>query len=240
MFDKEVFVGGLSTAVFSLGLLIVLFILRRLQQPRETKNPLLNTFLTKLRKAPIAHRGGTPENTLVAIRNSKANGASGIEVDLAFTKDGHPVILHDDTVDRTSNGKGNISDKTLEEARKLDFGIVFGCVYSAGLTFIHACGTTNPLTLPNVVNVPERYSTKRADPAIPRALLKGVFFLLLFLIQCRHEYEGERIPTLQEAVELCKELDLLMFLELKSDRKEVRAVVALLPALTSNHHVHRH
>lgn len=38
----------------------------------------------------------------------------------------------------------------------------------------------------------------------------------------RYEYEGERIPTLEEAVMLCKELDLLMFLELKSDRKEVR------------------
>lgn len=131
MFDEEIFVGGLTTALFSLVLLVVFYVTHRLRQPRKTTNPLLDTFLTKLRKAPIAHRGGTPENTLIAIRNSKASGASGIEVDLAFTKDGHPVILHDDTVERTSNGKGDISNMTLEEAKKLDFGITFGCVYSA-------------------------------------------------------------------------------------------------------------
>ena len=52
------------------------------------------------------HRGGIPENTLDAIRESEQNGAVAIEVDLAFTKDGHPVLLHDSTVDRTSNGSG--------------------------------------------------------------------------------------------------------------------------------------
>lgn len=132
----DIFTGGLITSLLVLGLLVVFYTLRYLRQPRFiATNPLSDAFLTKLRKGPIAHRGGTPENTLTAIRNSKARGASGIEVDLAFTKDGHPVILHDDTVDRTSNGKGNISDMTLEEARRLDFGIVFGCVYPCPFGF---------------------------------------------------------------------------------------------------------
>ena len=151
MFDEEIFTGGLTTALFGLGLLVIFYTLHYLRQPRLATNPLLDTFLTKLRKGPIAHRGGTPENTLTAIRNSKASGASGIEVDLAFTKDGYPVILHDDTVDRTSNGKGNISDMTLEEARKLDFGIVFGCVHPSpfsdlglGVTRVHTLTNFNP------------------------------------------------------------------------------------------------
>ena len=80
-------------------------------------------FVDKVKVAPIAHRGGTPENTLSAIRKSKSKGASGIEVDLVFTKDGHPVLLHDGTVERTSNGFGDVHDMTLDEAKKLDFGI---------------------------------------------------------------------------------------------------------------------
>ena len=78
---------------------------------------------------PIAHRGGKPENTLAALRMLKGEGACTIvEVDLAFTKDGHSVLLHDSTVDRTSNGKGAVSELTLEEVRKLDFGIKQGWV----------------------------------------------------------------------------------------------------------------
>ena len=77
---------------------------------------------------PIAHRGGKPENTLAAFRRSKDEGACAIEVDLEFTKDGHPVLLHDSTVDRTSNGKGAVSELTFEEVKKLDFGIKQGWV----------------------------------------------------------------------------------------------------------------
>lgn len=80
-------------------------------------------FIDKLKAAPIAHRGGTPENTLSAIRSSKSKGASGIEVDLVFTRDGHPVLLHDGTVDRTSDGYGDIHGMTLEEVKELDFGL---------------------------------------------------------------------------------------------------------------------
>ena len=88
----------------------------------------MKTFLQKTHTGvcPIAHRGGKPENTLGAIRKSKEEGASAVEVDLQFTKDGYPILLHDPTVDRTSNGKGAISELTFEEVRKLDFGIKHG------------------------------------------------------------------------------------------------------------------
>ena len=70
----------------------------------------------------MAHRAGKPENSLAGIKRAKLEGASAVEVDLAFTKDGIPVLLHDKTVDRTSNGSGKISQLTFEEVRKLDFG----------------------------------------------------------------------------------------------------------------------
>ncbi|XP_073218408.1 glycerophosphodiester phosphodiesterase 1 isoform X2 [Lepidochelys kempii] len=73
--------------------------------------------------ARIAHRGGghdAPENTLAAIRQAAKNGATGVELDLEFTADGIPILMHDDTVERTTDGSGNLRDFTFEEIRKLN------------------------------------------------------------------------------------------------------------------------
>lgn len=72
----------------------------------------------------VNHRGYTeaPENTLAAFKVSKEKGFKYVECDVSFTSDGHAVLLHDDTIDRTSNGTGNINAMTLEEVRALDFG----------------------------------------------------------------------------------------------------------------------
>ena len=76
----------------------------------------------------VNHRGygDAPENTLSAYRESKQNGFDMVECDVCFTKDGKAVLLHDNTVNRTSdidNKNGvKISDLTFEEVRKLDFG----------------------------------------------------------------------------------------------------------------------
>lgn len=70
----------------------------------------------------IGHRGspGTaPENTLLGFKNAIENGVSNIELDIMETKDGKLVIMHDFTVDRTTNGTGQIIDMTLEEIREL-------------------------------------------------------------------------------------------------------------------------
>lgn len=71
----------------------------------------------------IAHRGAAldaPENTIEAFQLAKKNGADAIEFDLEFTKDSCPVIIHDDTVDRTTDGKGPISRYSFEAIQKLD------------------------------------------------------------------------------------------------------------------------
>ncbi|KAG9477028.1 glycerophosphodiester phosphodiesterase 1 [Eleutherodactylus coqui] len=71
----------------------------------------------------IAHRGGAhdaPENTLAAIRLAAKNGAVAVELDLEFTKDGVPILMHDDTVERTTDGSGKLSDLTFTEIRKLN------------------------------------------------------------------------------------------------------------------------
>lgn len=73
----------------------------------------------------IAHRGLSavaPENTLSAYRYAYLAGFKYVECDVTFTKDGYPVLLHDSTIDRTSNGSGSIADMTLAEARSYEYG----------------------------------------------------------------------------------------------------------------------
>ena len=72
------------------------------------------------------NRGGIPENTVEGFQYSRTVGASVVEVDLSFTKDGHPVLFHDPVVDRTSNGTGWLHEMTLKEAKTLDVGVKFG------------------------------------------------------------------------------------------------------------------
>ncbi|MBP85894.1 MAG: hypothetical protein CMJ64_04120 [Planctomycetaceae bacterium] len=72
-----------------------------------------------------AHRGASethPENTLAALREAVRLGAQMIEFDVALTEDGRLVLMHDDTIDRTTNGKGAVSDWTLAELKKLAAG----------------------------------------------------------------------------------------------------------------------
>ena len=73
----------------------------------------------------IAHRGYSslaPENTLTAYRYAYLAGFKYVECDVTFTKDGYAVLLHDSTIDRTSNGSGSIADMTLAEARSYEYG----------------------------------------------------------------------------------------------------------------------
>lgn len=80
-----------------------------------------------------AHRGASgsaPENTMSAFNKAVALGADGIECDVQLTKDARLVICHDETIDRTSDGKGFIKDKTYEELSSLDAGSWFGAEYA--------------------------------------------------------------------------------------------------------------
>lgn len=72
-----------------------------------------------------SHRGAgslEPENTLRAIRRAIALSVDQIEIDVQLTKDGHLILMHDPTVDRTTNGTGKIADLALTDIRQLDAG----------------------------------------------------------------------------------------------------------------------
>lgn len=76
----------------------------------------------------IAHRGYSsqyPENTMLAFEKAIEAGAGMIEFDLHLTKDGYPVIIHDDFIDRTSDGSGLVREMELDELRKFNFNYIF-------------------------------------------------------------------------------------------------------------------
>ncbi|CAM4262424.1 Glycerophosphodiester phosphodiesterase [Bacillus wiedmannii] len=76
----------------------------------------------------IAHRGASayaPEHTIQAYKLGQQLKGDYIEIDLQMTKDGHLVAMHDETVNRTTNGKGLVKEHTLEEIKQLNVGSFF-------------------------------------------------------------------------------------------------------------------
>ena len=68
----------------------------------------------------FAHRGYSgrfPENTMLSFREAAKTGCDGIELDVQLTKDGQLVVIHDERIDRTTDGTGFVRDYTLEELR---------------------------------------------------------------------------------------------------------------------------
>ena len=109
----------------------------------------------------FAHRGGSllaPENTFVAFDRGAALGADALELDIHATRDGALVVIHDPTLDRTTDGTGPVAARTLDELRRLD----------AGYRFTSDGGATYPyrgqgITIPTLRAVYERYPTHRVN-----------------------------------------------------------------------------
>ncbi|MCA1030367.1 glycerophosphodiester phosphodiesterase [Bacillus timonensis] len=110
----------LAIAVFLIGLFFITIQFLPVSKQSNT------AFLREgERPLVIAHRGGAglaPENTMLAFRVAEKIGVDAIELDVRMSKDGHVVVIHDETVDRTTNGTGYVNKLTLEQIKKLDAG----------------------------------------------------------------------------------------------------------------------
>jgi len=113
--------GGTICAVSSIVLITGLTCWFRIPPVSQEK---VNAVLGKEGMPSIvAHKGGAgeaPENTIAAIRMAKANGCNSVEFDVGYTSDGVAVLMHDFTVDRTTNGSGVLNDMTWEHVQTLD------------------------------------------------------------------------------------------------------------------------
>lgn len=98
-----------------------------------TGGPVPSLWLTASRTLNIAHQGASaaaPSNTLAAFRRAAELGADGIELDVHLSADGVPVVIHDFTVDRTTDGTGRVADLTLAALKELDAGSWFDPAYA--------------------------------------------------------------------------------------------------------------
>ena len=123
----------------------------------------------------IAHRGGRglgPENTLMAFRLSLAAGADVLEMDVRTTADGHLIVLHDDSLDRTTDGHGAVNEMMLAQVKKQDAGYRWSTDGGRSFPF-RGRGITIP-TLKEVLNaVPEKpliVELKENRPAMSQQL----------------------------------------------------------------------
>lgn len=92
-----------------------------------------DTFLSAERTLNIAHRGASavaPENTLAAFEKALKLGADGIELDVRLCADGTPVVIHNPTVDATTDGSGSVAEMTLPQLKELDAGAWFGPTFA--------------------------------------------------------------------------------------------------------------
>jgi glycerophosphoryl diester phosphodiesterase len=122
----------------------------------------------------MAHRGGAglaPENTLEAFRQAvDVWRADVLEMDVRATADGHIVVIHDDTVDRTTDGTGAVSSFTLEELRKLDAGHRF--TDPAGRHSFRGQGVRIPLFEDVITSLPDtRLNVETKEKRATRGLL---------------------------------------------------------------------
>ncbi len=125
------------------------------------------------RVSVVAHRGlsaEAPENTMVAFRRALDAGCDLIEFDCHVTADGTIAVIHDDTLDRTTNGTGNVSEHTWEEIRALDAGRKFGVEFTGervpSLDELIAWAKGTPLTLSLEIKQPTPATGRPPYPGI--------------------------------------------------------------------------
>jgi len=119
----------------------------------------------------IGHRGSSalaPENTIAAFRLALDSGADGIEFDVRLTRDGVPVVIHDDNLKRTGSRPERVADLSYDEISNIDVGCWFN----------------------------RKDSSRRID------------------------FSGEKIPSLHAVLELFKYNNAVLYLEMKSDRRQ--------------------
>jgi glycerophosphoryl diester phosphodiesterase len=108
---------------FKPALFLVLLILSTAAQAQKPEEKLLSVINKTNKKVLIAaHRGdwrNTPENSMRALLNCITRGYDIMELDVKMTRDSQLVVMHDNTIDRTTNAKGKVSDYTLPEIKKL-------------------------------------------------------------------------------------------------------------------------
>ncbi len=167
---------------FALTVILILagfYIYFAMQTGRSAEARAIFQNNEKSRPLVFAHRGGGglfPENTLEAFEYSAKMGADVLELDVHSTADGTLVVMHDGSVDRTTNGRGKVSEMTLAEVKKLDAGYLFTSDNSATFPF-----RGKAITIPTLQEIFEKFpqmrfnvEPKQATPSITKPLCEMI------------------------------------------------------------------
>lgn len=122
-----------------------------------------------------AHRGhsvGAPENTVPALEAAASHGATVAEIDVVLTRDDHLVLLHDEILDRTTNGKGRVADLNLAEVKRLDAGSWFDPAFSGTPvpTLQEALAAARALGMALLIEIKERQRPQTVIEQLVRLL----------------------------------------------------------------------
>ena len=121
------------------------------------------------RAVVIAHRGGAdlwPENTLEAFTGAMALGADVLEMDVFFSADGIPVVIHDETIDRTTSGSGAVGSYTVEQLQAFDAAVEHPDLRGSGIYI-----PTLEEVFAAFPGVPMIVDAKEPDPALAQAMI---------------------------------------------------------------------
>jgi glycerophosphoryl diester phosphodiesterase len=200
----------------------------------------------------IGHRGAAgyaPENTLASIEKAISFGLDFVEVDVQRTNDGHLVILHDERVDRTTNGTGLVSEMPLRSLRKLDAGAgqgipTLGEVLQtasgriglilelkvqglAAQTYkaVHRLAFTGPVIYASFIHG-EMRSIREADPqaltiALFGRLMKKTPGTVAQSVQATHVGFNYKVVT-KSLVETCHQRGLVVFVYTVNERQDIQ------------------
>ena len=137
-----------------------------------------NPWLREYRPLSVAHRGHSiafPENTLEAYRKAIELGVEMIECDVNITRDGKLVMMHDSTLDRTTNGTGKVSASTWEEIQRLDAGAKFGPEFAG----VRVPATEETLLLYKETGTLSCFEVKGADAGESNRIALGMVDLFI-------------------------------------------------------------
>jgi len=175
----------------------LLLLLVLVTQDCATHNPRVSkiTEVLPAKFTPLGHRGTrvfAPENTLSAFRFAAKLGV-GFELDTMMCKSGELVVIHDYTLERTTNGKGAVSDHTLSELKALDAGSYFIPIFQEKL---------KQMSLDEIRNAAKKgfLFSKKFKGNVDKMSKEEILALDIsnFLVDT---YRGEKIPTLAEVLD---------------------------------------
>lgn len=180
----------------------------------------------------IGHRGASsvaPENTLAAVRKAVEIGVQGVEFDVRRTQDGQIVLMHDGTVDRTTNGKGKVSELPFDQIKMLEAGLHKGAAFGGERVPLlrNALGVLKGKAMP-VIEIKDEGISKQVVSEVQAAGMVGEAAVICF-----------NPKTLCETAQLEPAIRRALLIGEKAEKSPEKLIAMTLDAAADHPNLHR-